>query len=211
MTKHQQISASENIIQELFLSHYGLHLKKIDEKDGKNGKQPDFEYLVDDKRIFVCELKEYIRIDPSEETGWEVLNHSDGSVEATRNSNAPNKVSDSIHTAFKQLQKYSEPKILIFLNHYSGLDVRDLIETYRGFSEYSIANKKIIDIYYRRASEGKIKHEKDKIDLYIWIDASDKNIDLESDEFHFVVVTKSGRNIYNNYFLRKNHTESDSQ
>ena len=200
MNKSNSITPSEKYVQNLFRDRYGIFLKKIDERDGKGGKEPDFEYIENDKRIFVCELKEYEAVNPSEKTGWEVTHHSDGSIEATRNSNAPNKVSGSIHQAYKQLQKYSVPKILIFLNHYPGLDVGDLDETYKGFGEYSIGYRKLIDTYYKRASEGKIKDEKVKIDLYIWIDASNKNVNLESDKFYFRTVTDFGKNTYKKYF-----------
>lgn len=200
MRKSIHMTRSELYVQKLFKDRYGILLVKIDDIGGKGGQEPDFEYIEDNKRIFVCELKEYERVTPSEETGWQVKHHPDGSIEATRNSNAPNKVSESIHHAYKQLKKYSEPKILIFLNHYQGLDVRDLEETYRGFREYDIGDRKIIDTYYRRASEGIIREEKANIDLYIWIDASDKNVDLERDEIYLRSVTAVGKDIAERYF-----------
>jgi hypothetical protein len=191
---------SEQYVHKLIQDRYGISLKKIDDSSGKYGQEPDFEYIMNNERIFVCELKEYEAINPSEEAGWEIKHHSDGSAEATRNSNAPNKISESIHNAYKQLIKYSEPKILIYLNHYPGLDVRDLEETYRGFGEYVVGDRKIIDYYYRRASKGKIREEKTKIDLYIWIDASDKNSAIERDEIYLRSITAIGNNIAEKYF-----------
>jgi len=193
------MSSSEKYVHDLFLNQYRIPLIKMDDFDGRYGKEPDFEYCENNKRIFVCELKEYETINPSEKDGWEITHHPDGSVESTRNNIAPSKISWNILCAYDQLKKYSEPKILIFLNHYPGYDIRDLEETYRGFSEYVIGDRKIKDVYYKQASES-VKEEKTKIDLYIWIDASDKNMSLERDEIYLRTVTVIGQEIAKKYF-----------
>src|SRR5574337_620692 len=108
---------SEQYITQLFQSRYGIVLSKIDEQDGKTGKTSDFEYFKDNKRVFVCELKDFRNIKPSEEDGWEMHKHSDDSVSAWRISNATSRVNKAISKAYKQLSKYNEPKILIFLNY----------------------------------------------------------------------------------------------
>ena len=200
MSKFIRMTPSEQYVCDLFKDRYGISLTKIDDIGGKNGQEPDFEFLENGKRIFVCELKEYETLDPSEETGWETIHYPDGSIGHTRDSNAPNKISGSIHQAYKQLKKYDEPKILVFLNHYPGLDVRDLEETYRGFNKFEVDGETVVDVYYRRASEGVIKEEKNKIDLYVWIDASDKNMSMESDKFYIRTVTDSGRKLAQIYF-----------
>jgi len=191
---------SEQYVQRLLKDRYGIRLIKIDDDGGKNGKEADFEYCENNQRIFVCELKEYETMNPTEKSGWEKIHHSDGSIGYTRNCIAPNKISRNIHKAFKQLKKYSEPKILIFLNHYPGYDVRDLVDTYRGFCEYTVGDRIIKDSYYKKASEGTIKEEKNQIDLYIWIDASDKNGSLERDEIYLRTVTDIGQDIAKKYF-----------
>ena len=195
-----KLIASEQYVQRVIHDRFGLHLIKIDDMGGEDGQEPDFEYRENDQRIFVCELKEYAAINPSEKEGWKIIHHSDGSVGYTRDSKAPNKISRNIHKAYQQLKKYSEPKILIFFNHYPGYDVRDVEDTYRGFCEYKIGDRIIRDLYYKKASEGDIKDEKTLIDLYIWIDASDKNGSLDRDEIYLRSVTDIGQEIARKYF-----------
>jgi hypothetical protein len=89
---------------------------------------------------------------------------------------------------------------LIFLNHSYRLDSRDLAETYRGFWIIENDNIRIKNTYAKRASEGKIKDIKSKIDLYIWIDAIDSRIDLQEDRIIFLFVSENGRKIATDNF-----------
>lgn len=192
-----KLTLSEQYVQKLFQTKYGILLQKIIEIDGV--KTPDFEFLTGNKRIFVCELKDFEHVEPSEEAGWSVTNHPDGSVEASKASNAPNRISQQIYKAYQQLSKYSEPKVLIFLNH-SGMDYRDLEETYRGYFIIEYGDKKIKKTYSMRASEGRIKNFKSKIDLYIWIDVSALESELQDDKIVFLFVSETGQKIAMEHF-----------
>ena len=83
---------SEKYVQRLFQEKYGLNLIKIDELDS-DGKTADFEFMENGKRIFICELKNFVQVEPSEKNGWELTYHQDGSVESTGTSNAINRIS----------------------------------------------------------------------------------------------------------------------
>ena len=170
MSNKDTMTTSEKYVFELFSNRYGIELIKITEHDGAKGQSPDFEFVENGKRVFVAELKDYVLVMPSEETGWKETHHLDESIEGTRKSNAPNRISRNIYSAYKQLSVYSEPKILIFLDQSSGLNVGDLDETFKGFFEFSAGDRKYVNYYARRASEGIIKEIKNKIDLYIWIE-----------------------------------------
>ncbi len=192
---------SERHLQQLFRSRYGIPLTKIDERHGQSGQTPDFEYIRDNNKVFVCELKEFRIFLPSEERGWKVVHHLDGSIEATRKSNAINRIGKNIAEAHKQLQRYSEPKILLFLNYEGGLDVGDLEDVIRGYSVlFADGDRTYIDISPRRVSEGKIRSIKYKIDLYIWIDAASTRAFVEEDQIYFRSVTPEGRRIAQEYF-----------
>jgi len=191
---------SEQYVQHMLDTRYGISLSKIDEADGRGGPTPDFEYIKDGRRIFVCELKDFEMVTPSEDTGWEITYHPDGSTEATRASNAINRVGRVIYRAYKQLKKYREPKVMIFFNSGAGLDVRDLEETIRGFSTISVGSKTYVYTYPRRVSEGIIKDIKRRIDLYIWIDAANPGISSQQDEIYFRSITTTGQDIALNCF-----------
>jgi hypothetical protein len=149
--------------------------------------------------VFVCELKDFQDVEPSEKDGWAITYHSDDMVEASKASNAPNRISKHIDVAYDQLSKYSEPKVLIFLNR-SGMDYRDLEETYRGYSIIEYGSIRIKNTYAKRASEGKIRDIKSKIDLYIWIDYSAWITDLQDVNVTFLFVSEDGCRIATEYF-----------
>jgi hypothetical protein len=189
-----KISPSEQYIQNLFKSRYGINLNKINEHGGNNGLTPDFECISYGQRIFVCELKEFIDVPLSKKSGRTIINHPDGSIESYGNDNAINRISKDIYKAHKQLSKYTEPKILIFLSNTSLLNVRDLDETFNGFSILAVeGNTRYVNIYAKRASEGKIKDIKKKIDLYIWVESAD-------DKIYFRTVTEIGLKIVKEHF-----------
>lgn len=203
---------SEKYVMQIFQSRYGIKLSKIDEQGGRKGVTPDFEFFDRDGRVFVCELKDFRNVKPSEKDGWNIINHANGSVESSRVSNATNRISYAIDTAHKQLKKWSETKVLIFLNYSPYLSVQDLEEVYRGYRVLTVENNvTYLDVYARRASEGQIKAKKGEIDLYIWIDTiNGKELIMDSegiqkeDKFYFRTTSEAGRKIVQQYFSQKN-------
>ena len=80
------------------------------------------------------------------------------------------------------------------------MDYRDLEETYQGYSIIEYGSIRIKNAYAKRASEGKIKDIKSKIDLYIWIDYSAWITDLQDVNVTFLFVSEDGRRIATEYF-----------
>lgn len=168
----KKLSPSESYIQNLFEKRFDIRLQKIDEHKGRIGSTSDFEFIQNNKRAFVCELKDFEDVEPSEENGWTIIHHPDGSVETYGKSNAISRVKNVIAKAHKQLIKYPEPKVLIFLNHTIRLAIRDFDETFNGYSILGENNGiRYINTFAQKASDGEIKDMKREIDLYIWIDA----------------------------------------
>jgi len=194
-----KLKQSERHIQELFRTRYGVTLEKIDEGGGSDGQTADFELIKSNKRVFVCELKEFERVEPSKKHNWTIIQHPDGSEETYGASNAPNRISRCIYEAYKQLGRYREPKVLIFLNH-DAMDYRDLEETYRGYLIFEVGETRIKNTYAKRASEGIIKDVKTMIDLYIWVDSSNTRVGLQDDMVTFLFVSKIGRKIATDNF-----------
>lgn len=201
-----KLSLSEKHILQLFQSRYQIHLEKIDERGGEKGKTPDFEYRENGKQVFVCELKNFQNLRPSEKTGWKIKKHSDTFTSFSRISNAIHRVSDAIHHAHKQLEHYDTLKVLIILNQNWKLGVDNLEETIKGYRVLGMDDEgTLIDNYAKRASEGKIKNIKMNIDLYVWIDSftkydADISEDTTLDKVYFRYTTKQGQNIMQKYF-----------
>jgi len=187
----------EQYISELFQSHYGINLLKIPEEGGKKGKTPDFEYCENGRRIFVCELKVFEKMKPSVDRGYEIWETPNGFIWGKKGSNAYNRISKDIAEAYKQLEIYDEVKILIILNLAPVLYFIDLEDIIRGHGVQEFDNGTIIqDIYVKRASEGRIKNIKRKIDLYIWIHKKEN-------EISFLPITEEGLKITQKYFSGK--------
>jgi len=196
-----KVSPSERHVQQLFKARYGIVLDKIDEHNGKGGRTSDFEYVLDGQRVFVCELKEFIDVPLTEEYGFSVDKLPSGVVRASKKHNATNRISDAIESGFAQLVKYPEPKILTILNRSRFMGLDDLEETYKGYRVLGIENGIThLDVYARRASEGKIKDMKKAIDLYIWIDTPRKEMPLSEDKVFFRTVSETGKRVRKEYF-----------
>jgi hypothetical protein len=192
---------SEEHVQQLLKSRYDIVLNKIDEHGGKNGRTSDFEFVIDGRRAFVCELKDFIDIPLTEKYGFTVVNHPNGIVEAHKKHNATNRISDAIAGAYEQLSRYPEPKILAILNFSRFLGVEDLVETYKGYRVLGVEDGiTYLDTYARRASEGKIKDIKKAIDLYIWIDSSSKDSSFRKDEVFLKTTTEIGERLRKEFF-----------
>ena len=178
---------SEETIIELFKEKFDIQLVKIPETDAKT---PDYMYKPDSDLIFVAELKDIIRGLVSEKTGWKKDNGW-----WRKKENAVKKVADKIHEAYKQLKKYNSPKVLIILNYDPSVDFNDLNETYDGFLDYgSPGSIQIRNTASAKIANGRIKDEKDKIDLYIWIDGRDNN------KFSFRTTSDAGKSIKQIHF-----------
>lgn len=139
----------------LLLERYGFHVVNIEESSVKT---PDFELFRGQDRFGYAECKEIVSKDDyiGEDKTW-------------------NRLSRVIHEAFKQLASvdphHSHPRILIFINRDFTIGVADLCATLTGLEE--IGGRWVPFGAVRRAALGKIKEEKDEIDLYIWMQPSD--------------------------------------
>lgn len=193
---------SEQYVQELFRQRYSIDLRKIPTSKKQGVKTVDFEYIVNGQRVFVCELKEFQRVEPSESTGWKITRHPDGTEEATRKSNALNRIIGHIERAYPQLEKYPEPKVLIFLNNAEILDIGDFEEVFRGFVHlFDDGNIRYINVTAKKL-EKNIREFKTKIDLYIWIDPLELSFEgskYQAETF-FETTTEIGRKIAHDYF-----------
>ncbi|MHB8154267.1 MAG: hypothetical protein ACYDG3_14665 [Bacillati bacterium] len=159
---------------DLLKRRYGVELVKIKETDQKTA---DFECHKGGKPICVAELKDIEYYLPSAETGWKI-EKSEEPLDGVRilsasrqKDNGPNRVARLIHTAYKQLQHYELPRVLIFLNQDSRVDVLDLKEAIEGQLTYDNDNSSYANTAFSETEAfADIETEKKSIDLYIWID-----------------------------------------
>jgi hypothetical protein len=158
---------SEEFVVEAFEKNFDLPLTKIPESDMKS---PDFEKSGALGRAFVIELKDIEAVEASEATGWVVRYHSSGIREAERMNNSVSRIATKVYDAFKQLEKFVEPKGIVFLNFDSRVGIQHFDEAYRGYRVYSHGEFAYKNIASKRVIEGRLKDVKDKIDFFIWFE-----------------------------------------
>jgi hypothetical protein len=132
-------------------------------------KTPDFRLSRGGTEVALCEVKSFQR------DTWlegQLKNATPGElVGGLRPDPIFNRISNAIHTAFKQFESANpEHRLLNFLflvNHDTGARPADLDRVLTGFED---PRHGVFELTCSQFSEGRIRLEKGKIDLYIWLD-----------------------------------------
>jgi len=148
------VIANEDKLAE-FLAQKGLSTTVFSNQERRKGKTPDFRVLSGDTLAFFCEVKS-IKKD---------------TVEGLRKDPVFNRLTDDIHTAVKQFDavnpKVRIPNVLALVNHDRRCGFLDLIGVLTG--NFIAENNQMYPIY-KQFSEGRIKDEKARIHLFLWLD-----------------------------------------
>jgi len=158
----------ERIISD-FLQEKGFQVKEFTKTDITESKTPDFQVFKCDELAFFCEVKTIKRDTWLED---KILDAPPLTiVGGGRNDPRFNRISNKIHLASQQFQAINPdseyPNVLIFVNHDDQCGICDLhsVTTGQFFAEDGTSHP-----IYTKYSEGRIKEEKFKIHLYIWLD-----------------------------------------
>jgi hypothetical protein len=183
----------EKYVRELFATRFKTDLRKLPVSRKAGVKTADYELLAGAERAAVLEVKRLERTPRTPKNGWRVIERN-GVCHAEREDNGPARAGRAIHAAHQQLRNYVEPKVLVFVNDESVMDVQDLGEAFNGFLNYGndevgYANKASAKIAY-----GDIREEKKLIDLYVWIDRHGTN------DAVFRFTTDAGLNVTQRFF-----------
>ena len=143
------------------LSKQGLYCQRFSKSEIKKGKTPDYRVFRSDQFEFFCEVKEIKKDD------W---------AQGLRNDPIFNRLTDDIHTAVKQFDAVnpdnSSPNVLAFVNNDRMCGSLDLIGVLTG--GLLLEGGGMAEIY-QKFSKGRIKNEKDRINLYLWYDSFKAN------------------------------------
>jgi hypothetical protein len=176
---------------------FGVRLEKIPEQ---HTSSPDFVFRSENKTVFFAELKDITCDLPSEEHGWIIPKPGEPHYPwSFRDDNAVSRVASKIHESYLQLMNCPSPRVLIILNYDSLVDVKDLQEAYEGRQLYSNEVYSYYNIVSKKIADGRIKQEKQSIDLYIWIDKSTEHV-------WFRFPTQSGFDLAHNLFKQNDRT-----
>lgn len=160
----------------------GLHSRRFSKTEKRNGKTPDFRVFKDDALKFYCEVKTVSRDNRLDE---QLASSAMGEVVGgARNDPVFNRLTDDIHTAHAQFLAVNPsgevPNVLVFVNHDSNCDERDMASVLTGEFVAADGSKHSI---YKSFSEGRISDEKFAIHLYCWVE-NDKIQSMMVNEAH---------------------------
>jgi hypothetical protein len=157
------VNADESIVAQ-FLAKKALIATEFQKQERRKGKTPDFRVLSKDVFAFFCEVKSINK----------------DSVMGLREDPTFNRLADDIHTAVKQFDavnpKVEMPNVLAFVNHDQDCGSLDLVGVLTG---NFIGENDKPDPIYKKFSDGRIKDEKARIHLYLWLD------DFKPEDFLF--------------------------
>ncbi len=172
-----------------YLQECGFTVEQFSKAEMRSGKTPDFRVFRDENFLFYCEVKS------SQEDQWleEQLDKADPGelVGGERNDPIFNRLTADIHEAVKQFDavngEQNYPNVLALVNHDDMSGINDLLGILTG---NFYANDGTAHPIYRQFSHGRIKDEKGRIHLFIWLDdhKPDRLLFSQTDERHHAAV-----------------------
>jgi len=173
-----------------YLARLGLAAARFDKAALLRGWTPDFRVMNGDLLAFYCEVKTV------QEDDWLEQEFADASTGTLVGGSRPdptyNRISNHIHSAAGQFEAANGgreyPNVLAFVNHDLHAGVQDLVSVLTG-NAYTDSGS--ILPWYRAYSEGRIRQEKERIHLYLWIDVDEpepRKFWMQSHEAHHLAL-----------------------
>lgn len=152
-----------------FLSKKGLHAAPFSKQERQHLKTPDYSIYKGTNLAFFCEVKTVLR---DEWLDHQLDTAPPGSIiGGGRSDPVLNRLTSKIHEAVQQFDVINPylicPNVLAFVNHDQNSDLHDLVGVITG--QFLANGRGLCPIYYR-FSEGRIRSEKFRVHLYIWLD-----------------------------------------
>jgi len=171
------MNKDEKLICE-FLTSYRLEAKRFSKEEIRKGKTPDFRVFHDETFRFYCEVKSI------DKDLWLDKQLDAASPETVvgglRNDPVYNRLTSDVHAAVKQFDAVNKdithPNVLALVNHDKKCKINDLINVLTGIELTNNGSAFPIFQYY---SEGRIRDEKKRKHLFLWIDNWVDSIDSE--------------------------------
>lgn len=174
---------------EHYLDERGFTVERFSKKETRAGKTPDFRVSRNGEFLFYCEVKS------SPEDRWldeQLDSASPGElVGGARNDPIFNRLTKDIYEAVKQFDAVNEdqrhPNVLVLVNHDDMCGFNDLLGILTG---NFYANDGTAHPIYRQFSHGRIKDEKRKVHLLIWLDdhKPDRLLFSQTEETHHAAL-----------------------
>lgn len=164
-------SAEDEALVAAFWKEKGVETQRFAKNETRLAKTPDFKLYQDAKLIAYCEVKTFKHDEWLDKL---IEKASPGEiVGAPRPDPTYNRITNAIHTASKQLEavnpKHEHLNFLVLVNRDKTTEYRDLESVLTGYWD---PFRGIFEKTHTAYSEGRIKEEKRKTDLYVWLEPS---------------------------------------
>lgn len=152
-----------------YLGARGLTAERFSKAETRTEKSPDFRVFRNGEFLFYCEIKSI------PEDKWldaQLDNAAPGELAGgSRSDPVFNRLASDIHEALKQFDVVNKdqkhPNVLALVNHDETCGFNDLLGVLTG---NFYAEDGMVHPIYRRFSHGRIRDEKAKIHLFLWLD-----------------------------------------
>jgi hypothetical protein len=154
-----------------FWQNRGFETRRFDEKETQFSKTPDFKLCRQGRLVAFCEVKTF------QHDTWldqAVEKAAPGELAGgSRPDPIYNRISNAVHTAVRQLEavnlQHEALNFLVLVNRDKAAKPRDLTSVLTG---YWNPLRGVFSKTHTAYSEGRIREEKLKIDLYVWMEPS---------------------------------------
>jgi len=154
-----------------FWQDRGFEARRFDKNEIRSSKTPDLKLYLQDHLVAFCEVKTFQheawldraleRAAPGELAG------------GLRRDPIYNRISNAVHTTVRQLEtanpQHEHLNFLVLVNRDKGARREDLVSVLTGYWDPLHG---IFEETHTAYSEGRIREEKRKIDLYVWMEPS---------------------------------------
>ena len=172
-----------------YLEDKGFTAERFSKPETRAGKTPEFRVSGNGEFLFYCEVKS---IAPDRWLNKQLKDAAPGElVGGARNDPIFNRLTADIHQAIKQFDAVNKdqkhPNVLALVNHDDMCGFNDLLGILTG---NFYANDGTAHPIYRKFSHGRIKDEKGRVHLFIWLDVqkSDHLLFTETNETHHATL-----------------------
>ncbi len=166
--RFSKLSSDEALVLDYWQGK-GFEVAAFAKNEMRDLKTPDFRLSRDGHEVALCEVKSFQRDEWLEDQLKNAL--SGELVGGLRPDPIFNRISNAIHTAFKQLDSVnSDHRLLNFLflvNHDTSAKAEDLDRVLTGYED---PLHERFDPTCMQFSEERIREEKKRIDLFVWMD-----------------------------------------
>lgn len=163
------LDRNEKLLSEFLEDRQFKCIRFSDDEIGR-GPTPDFRVYKGDEFCFYCEVKS---VDEDRWLDKELSCVPPGTIAGgARPDPIFNRLVSDIHQAVKQFNAVNfnvkNPNVLAFVNHDSVCGIHDLFGVFTGDF---LGEEGAKDPIYKKYSEGRIKYEKLRIHMFLWINA----------------------------------------